>query len=68
MDVPRNAKHITVLGQVMVNSSTSTIASGATSPVVGVMTWAPMPNMMSSEDKSFSTSPADRQNKPADKA
>jgi hypothetical protein len=36
--------------------------------VVGVMTWAPMPNMMSSEDKSFSTSPADRQNKPADKA
>ena len=67
-DVPRNTKHITFLGQVMVNSSTSTIASGAVAPTGGVLTWAPMPNMMSSEDKSFSTSPAERQNKPADKA
>jgi hypothetical protein len=67
-DVPRNTKHVTFIGQVTVNSSTSTFTSGATSSVVGVMTWAAMPDMMSSEEKSFSTSQVELQNKPADEA
>lgn len=58
-DLPHNTKPITFLASVTATSS-STIVSGA-------MTWT-MPNMMSSEDKSFSTRQIERQNKLTDKA
>jgi hypothetical protein len=55
-DPPRNTKPITFLASQVTVTSSSTIVSGATAPMV-------MPNMMSSEDKSFSTRQVERQNK-----